>query len=571
MAAGYLLGISPVLTALVAAVVGALAIEWLRTRGGAAGDQALALVFYTGIAAGVVLVSRAGALNVNLFPFLFGSILTVTRTDLWIVLVLGVGALATIALLFRALVATVLDEEGSRVAGVPVTPLNVVVAVLAALTIARLDADRRDPPDRRADGAARDRREPGRLEPALDVRALDGDRASLGARGPVGRLLRRPAARRDDRPRRRRLLPRHVRPGGVRPQAMRNGPSALAFGPMPDRLLALPVEIEAFDLSPLECLLGEGLRATTLVELPGAWPGGARRGRHLRRSRPRRAARLGPSGGAPGGADRGRGLGALESLELTPGPPRWEAVRRYRRWAIEAAALDLALRQGDMGLADALGLRLSPLRFVVSRRVEAQEEVLDLLRRHPGARLKLDATPAWSEAVARAVAATGAVTTVDLKGTAPGSSVYLEPDPALYERVARLFPTAWLEDPALTPETERVLAPHRARIAWDEPIASAADVPLDAGAVNVKPARIGSIQEVFAVLERCATLGIPTYGGGQSEIGPGRGQAQVLASLCHPDAPNDLAPRAYNEADPPAGAPASPLAPPAGVTGFRWS
>ena len=136
VAFGYLLGISPVLTALVAAVVGALTIEWLRTRGGAAGDQALALVFYTGIAAGVVLVSRAGALNVNLFQFLFGSILTVTRNDLWTVLVLGIGALATIAVLFRGLVATVLDEEGSRVAGVPVTRLNVVVAVLAALTVA---------------------------------------------------------------------------------------------------------------------------------------------------------------------------------------------------------------------------------------------------------------------------------------------------------------------------------------------------------------------------------------------------------------------------------------------------
>jgi zinc transport system permease protein len=136
VAAGYLLGISPVLTALVAAVLGALAIEWLRTRGGAAGDQALALVFYTGIAAGVVLISSAGALNVNLFQFLFGSILTVTRTDLWIVLILGSGSLATIGLLYRGLVAAVLDEEGSRVAGVPVARLNLVVAVLAALTVA---------------------------------------------------------------------------------------------------------------------------------------------------------------------------------------------------------------------------------------------------------------------------------------------------------------------------------------------------------------------------------------------------------------------------------------------------
>ncbi len=136
VAVGYLLGISPVVTALVAAVIGALAIEWLRTRGGTAGDQALALVFYTGIAGGVVLVSSAGALNVNLFQYLFGSILTVTRDDLWTVLLLGAGSLAVIALLYRGLVAVVLDEEGSRVAGVPIAFLNVVIVVLAALTVA---------------------------------------------------------------------------------------------------------------------------------------------------------------------------------------------------------------------------------------------------------------------------------------------------------------------------------------------------------------------------------------------------------------------------------------------------
>ena len=82
VAAGILFDVSPLLTALVAAVLGGVAIELLRTRGGTAGDQALALVFYTGIAAGVVLVSSAGALNVDLFQYLFGSILTVTRADL---------------------------------------------------------------------------------------------------------------------------------------------------------------------------------------------------------------------------------------------------------------------------------------------------------------------------------------------------------------------------------------------------------------------------------------------------------------------------------------------------------
>jgi zinc transport system permease protein len=135
VAAGYLLDVSPVATALCFAVVGALAIEWLRSRGGTAGDQALALVFYTGIALGIVLVASADRLDVGLFQYLFGSILTVTWSDLWVVLALGIVSLGAIALLYRGLVGAVLDEEGSRVAGVPVGLLNATVAVLAALTV----------------------------------------------------------------------------------------------------------------------------------------------------------------------------------------------------------------------------------------------------------------------------------------------------------------------------------------------------------------------------------------------------------------------------------------------------
>jgi zinc transport system permease protein len=117
-------------------VIGGLAIEWIRAHRRAAGDQALALIFYTGIAGGVVLVSAAGALNVNLFQFLFGSILTVTRTDLAVIAALGACALAVIALLYRPLVAVVVDEEGARVAGLPVSALNSLTVVLAAVTIA---------------------------------------------------------------------------------------------------------------------------------------------------------------------------------------------------------------------------------------------------------------------------------------------------------------------------------------------------------------------------------------------------------------------------------------------------
>lgn len=136
VAAGYLFGVSPVGAALVAATLAAVGVEWLRSRHRSAGDQALALIFYTGIAAGVVLVSAAGALNANLFSFLFGSILTVTWSDFALVAVLGAVGLAVIALLYRGLVAVALDEEGARVSGLPIGFLNVALAALAGVTVA---------------------------------------------------------------------------------------------------------------------------------------------------------------------------------------------------------------------------------------------------------------------------------------------------------------------------------------------------------------------------------------------------------------------------------------------------
>src|SRR5689334_763705 len=126
VAAGYLIGVSPVASALVAALIGAVGVEWLRAKRRTAGDQALALLGYTGIAAGVVMLSAAGALNANVFSFLFGSILTVTHGDLVLVAVMGVAGLALVAFLYPALIAVSLDEEGARVSGIPVAPLNVL-------------------------------------------------------------------------------------------------------------------------------------------------------------------------------------------------------------------------------------------------------------------------------------------------------------------------------------------------------------------------------------------------------------------------------------------------------------
>jgi zinc transport system permease protein len=136
VAAGLLLEVWPIWTALIAAVGGAVLIEWLRTHGRASGDLALALCFYGGIALAVVLASRASAgSSVNVLPYLFGSILTVTWNDVRVIMVLGVIIVVTLLLAGRALFAIVLDEESARVSGLPVDALNTLLAALTAVTI----------------------------------------------------------------------------------------------------------------------------------------------------------------------------------------------------------------------------------------------------------------------------------------------------------------------------------------------------------------------------------------------------------------------------------------------------
>jgi zinc transport system permease protein len=132
--AALLFDTSPTWTAMAFAVVAALGIEWLRARGSTTSDLALALVFYGGIAAGVVLASRS-ATNTNLQPYLFGSILTATANDVWTVI--GLGALIVVAVTAtgRALLAVVLDEDAARVSGIPAGALNALLAVLTAVTV----------------------------------------------------------------------------------------------------------------------------------------------------------------------------------------------------------------------------------------------------------------------------------------------------------------------------------------------------------------------------------------------------------------------------------------------------
>lgn len=133
--AGLIAGIWPIWTALVFAVVGALAIEWLRARRRASGDVAMALLFYSGIALGVVLVSRANGLDAGILGYLFGQPLTVTDGEIAAIAALGAAIAVTVVVLRRALFAVVTDEDWSRVAGVPAGLLNSLLAVLTAAAV----------------------------------------------------------------------------------------------------------------------------------------------------------------------------------------------------------------------------------------------------------------------------------------------------------------------------------------------------------------------------------------------------------------------------------------------------
>jgi hypothetical protein len=227
----------------------------------------------------------------------------------------------------------------------------------------------------------------------------------------------------------------------------------------------------------------------------------------------------------------------------------------YRRWGFESAALDLALRQANLALGDAIGRQPQPLRFVVSTRTANVPGWLDL---YPDLHFKLDPDRDWTDEV---ISTLRNVETVDFKGIYRGAFGG-PPDAELYARVSAAFSDAWIEDPALTPETMRALEPHRDRITWDAAIHEWSDVealPFKPKCLNCKPSRFGSVKRLFDFYDACAREGIALYGGGQFELGPGRDQIQLLASLFHADAPNDVAPREYNAASPVAGLEASPV------------
>jgi len=204
----------------------------------------------------------------------------------------------------------------------------------------------------------------------------------------------------------------------------------------------------------------------------------------------------------------------------------------YGRAAAEAAAVDLALHQHRTHLLTLAGLPARPIRYVVSF-ARLPDPVAEA-EREGDVGLKVDADPAWADAVYTRLAGLGRVHVLDFKWSG---------DLHDHERAHRALPDALLEDPR--PGAEPWSASLVARLSFDAPLASAADVdalPVRPAFVNLKPARMGGVLELLDCAARCAADDIGLYVGGMFEVGVGRLQLRDLAAVLSPDGPNDIAP-----------------------------
>lgn len=348
-----------------------------------------------------------------------------------------------------------------------------------------------------------------------------------------------------------------------------------------DTLAGLALEVDGYALEGLRADVSSGFeRLTTVVHLHGGGQTGVGEDVVYSAGDQRALQAAGPVLDLGGHWTLADFCAHLDGLDLFGGrePEFGEVSRLYRRWTFHSAGLDLALRQAGRPLHAVLGRTPQPMHYVVSLRLGEPPMLEPLQRRlagYPDLQFKLDATSSWTPELIAQLAGTGAVASVDFKAHYHGTVVDQQPDAALYARVVAAFPDAWLEDPDVVSDaTAAALAGAHDRITWDAPIHSIADIkslPFPPRMVNLKPSRIGGLRRLCDTYDYCAAHGIAAYGGGQFELGPGRGQAQYLASLFHADAPNDLAPVGFNETDPPPGLPTSPLEPDLAPVGFRWA
>lgn len=340
----------------------------------------------------------------------------------------------------------------------------------------------------------------------------------------------------------------------------------------------LPVRIEGYSLEVRALDLGPDFRRlTTVIHLHGDGHDGVGEDVCYDPSEHQGQAAAGPVLPLAGDFTIDTFSRHLDGIDLFhAGPPAMDASRDYRRWAYESAALDLALRQAETSLAAVLGLTLSPVRFVVSTRLDdppTADRIRWWLARDPGLRFKLDPTDDWPSSMIDELADLGVVDVMDMKGQYDTVPFGVPEKPETYARIVEAFPAALIEDPRLGPALRATLAGHEDRVTWDAPIHSVDDITGRAWPpriVNMKPSRFGPLSRLFAAYDHLRDTAIGAYSGGQTELGPGRGQVQYLASLFHPDAPNDIAPSGFNDPEPAESLPSSPLPVAASATGFRW-
>lgn len=331
--------------------------------------------------------------------------------------------------------------------------------------------------------------------------------------------------------------------------------------PLWDALAGLRVTVDRYSLERAELQTASGwTRVTTTVVLEGAGETG--RGEDVTYTAPDHdhvPADL-PLDGERSLAEYSL---RLDGLEVWRGDPANTTSRDHRRWGFESAALDLALRQAGRSLGEQLGRPYRPVRFVVSTRAEI-EPWLEL---QPAMEFKLDVEADWDRPQMERLAALDRVRVLDLKAYYRGTSVDLAPDPEQYRAVVEIFPDVVIEDPWLEDGCREALAGAESRLSFDAPVHSLRDLdalPLRPQRLNVKPSRFGTVRGLVECIDACEERGIRMYGGGQYELGAGRGQIQRLASLFYADGANDVAPSVYNEGGARPGLPTSPLSVPDG-------
>jgi hypothetical protein len=298
-----------------------------------------------------------------------------------------------------------------------------------------------------------------------------------------------------------------------------------------DALARLPIRVDGIGVEHTRVAVASypgGPRPTSTAQLAGGGKTG--RGEHVgwTEGAHARFARVLP--GVPRGAHR------LDAWCAAAGAATADP---YDRAALEAAAVDLALRQCDETIFALADHAPRPVRYVVStgRLADPVAATAD----EPAAEWKLDVDAAWGDDVLGTLAACRHVAIVDWKTAG---------EPADHARIASLLPAALVEDPGPADGRWPALA-CAARVSADGWLAAPGDLAALStrpGAVNLKMGRMGGIFATLALAAAAEAAGIPVYVGGMFEVGPGRRQAQALAALLSPDGPNDVAPLATNAA-----------------------